>query len=75
MAEMVSACPHCNTHRISVNSGGSMSSNKDAPPFRCRECHEGFDEPNHRPPRTAQSRAPSGLARRLLEADPDEVSG
>ncbi len=76
MSKTVTACPHCDSHRISVNSGSDMNDSRNAPPFRCRECHEGFDEPRRRPPRNSQgSREPSGLAGRLLNAEPDEVSG
>lgn len=76
MSSKVAACPFCDTHRIYVNSGSDMHDWRDAPPYRCRECKRGFDEPNRRAAQNNQaSQKPSGLAGRLADADPDEVSG
>jgi len=75
MSNTVTACPHCDSHRISVNSGSDMHDSRGAPPYRCRECTEGFEEPRRRDPQNNQgSQHPSGLAGRLAHADPEEVS-
>jgi|GEM_PF-5573246 len=43
------------------------------PSYKCWSCGELFDEPAERPPKAAGG-GPRGLAQRLLEADPSEVT-
>jgi len=66
-------CPHCDEPGI-LRRGSPLGDldRTDDGDWYCPACASGFEEPTRRPPETHITR--SGLARDLLQADPDEVS-
>lgn len=74
MSDFVTACPHCDSSNI-YNRRFTDNRREERRDLRwyCRNCQENFAEPNKRDSRGNGSR--SGLAKRLLEADPDEIGG
>ena len=69
MSAETAACPHCDRAPVDVITG-SLSTSPDAA-YRCHSCGRHFDEPVRRPRRSGKSL--TGLAKRLYEADVDEV--
>jgi len=72
--ETVTACPECDNARIRRRNPSHASSRpSQTHKWACMECGAHFDEPVERPMQTPGGRR--GLAKRLLEADPDDVGG
>lgn len=74
--ELVKACadPDCDSSRIRPRNG-SHAFGTTAESWHCNACGLRFDEPRERPSRGVMGTIPhSGVARKLLEADPDDVS-
>lgn len=73
MAEQIDVCPNCSSPRYHVNRdsdhrGGAEAAGK----YRCKECSTPFEDPDSRERRsTGETR--NGLAKRLADADPDDV--
>lgn len=64
--DTVMACPECDScyiERVSVESAE----------WYCRECESHFDDPTKRPAKVTPRDCRSGLARKLADADPNEV--
>lgn len=67
------ACPECDASTVRTLSPGSMTGpEKDISRYQCWTCDASFDEFIVRE-RRGHSNSQSGLAKKLLEADPDEV--
>jgi len=66
-------CPDCDEPGILPRGSplGDLDRKGDGS-WYCPECERGFDQPAERLPETHVTR--SGLARALLQADPDEVA-
>lgn len=73
MSDEIPACPECDSSRMHPNSGGQGGGEAEAA-WRCKACHESFEDPNWRPRHRQKSdRTRSPHANALLDADPDEV--
>lgn len=69
----VSACPECDDASVQmVNLRGISRPESDDKRYRCSHCYARFDEFVIRERR--HDSPPRGLAGKLLDADPDEVS-
>jgi len=72
--ETVTACPECGSARIRRRNPEHPSSPEtQTNDWACLDCPAHFDEPDERPMQTPGGR--HGLAKRLVEADPDAVGG
>ena len=70
----VAACPECNgPHVRTANRSSIRSTRDDAESYACYKCGERFNEYVVRPRRAQSTVARSGLSKRLLDADADEV--
>jgi hypothetical protein len=70
----VAACPECEATTVRTNAPGSIAGpEKDICRYQCWTCDACFDAFDVRETRGANN-TQSGLAKRLLEADADEVS-
>jgi len=69
----VAACPECDDANVETGYTGDVRSRRtDTKRYLCLSCHAQFDEFVIRERR--HDSPPGGLAGRLLDADPDEVS-
>ena len=68
----VAACPECDSSQVRCYTPGGYRGYGERPRYCCRECGGRFDEFVARE-RYQHSGGPSGLASRLLKADPDEI--
>jgi len=68
----VAACPNCDSSKVRIYSPGGYTNHNGTGRYACRTCDERFDEYVTRKRR--QHGPTSGLAHRLHEADPDEVT-
>jgi len=70
----VAACPECDASTVRTLSPGSMAGPiDDTKEYYCHSCSATFDEFVVREPHGKRN-TQSGLAKDLLDADPDEVS-
>ena len=69
----VAACPTCDSSQVRFYTPGGIRGFGTHPRYACRTCGDRFDTFVVRE-RKISSTGPSGLARDLLDADPDEVS-
>jgi transposase-like protein len=65
--EIITACPHCDSARIVRRVKTSLRQR-----WRCKDCEERFDEATRRPSRGTNV-STTGLARKLEQADPDDL--
>lgn len=65
----VKSCPHCESASFYLNH------DKDMPDYLCRECEKRFDSPKERENRSTSPHGRSGSAKKLLEANPEDVLG
>ena len=72
MTDDIPACPHCDSGDLQRNVVDSVSGAVGTQPWYCKGCKRSFDKPNYRPRRGKGGCM--GLAKRLLDADPSEVS-
>lgn len=71
-AETVAACPECDNSSITHSTpGGMICADTTGEKYHCKECGNRFDTPTHRPPRSSTN-SQSGMARQLLDADPED---
>jgi transposase-like protein len=73
MSDTVAACPECDEGSIQMNRPGGHHAEVDTGRYRCSVCQATFDEPNERERRNPGSASRSGLAKRLLDADPGPI--
>lgn len=68
----VAVCPSCDSPRVRCYTPGGYRGYGEHERYGCRDCGERFDEFNVRARKT---KAPgrSGLARKLLDGDPEEI--
>lgn len=73
--ETVQACPECDTTHIQNVVGAKYAATTADHAWKCLEpgCRATFDEPTLREPEHS-NHSRYGLAKRLLDADPDAVS-
>ncbi|MFC6825623.1 hypothetical protein [Halopelagius fulvigenes] len=70
----VRACPECNETQVRRRPGGiSSDPPSEAEAYYCDRCQATFREPKIRPIQEGPVRY--GLARKLADADPDDVGG
>ena len=70
----VAACPECDASTVRTLSPGSMAGPiDDSANYQCHSCSATFDEFVVRES-NGRRNTQSGLAKKLLDADPDEVS-
>ena len=73
-ADEVAACPECDATQINVKCIGSIPGpNVDDKKYTCSKCSTRFDDPIIRD-RHGKGGPTRGMAKDLLDADPDEVS-
>lgn len=65
---LIPVCPHCDSARVHVNSTRGRGDR-----WRCYGCGETFDDAERRPP-AAGTQTRVGLAKRLVEMDPDDLA-
>ena len=65
--DITTACPACNHTGINRRTGHHTGAR-----WKCQRCADTFDTPTRRQ-RSAVGNEPRGLAKRLSDADPDEV--
>ena len=70
-------CPNCDRSHLfrlsASNAGTPRTKSSDTDRYYCDECGEGCRHPNRREQKNAGNISTDGLAKRLLEADPDDV--
>ena len=70
----VAACPECDASTVRTLSPGSMAGPiDDSTNYQCHACSATFDDIVVREPHATRN-TQSGLAKDLLDADPDEVT-
>jgi DNA-directed RNA polymerase subunit RPC12/RpoP len=70
----VAACPECDATQLRSNDGDSMVGPRvTSTAYSCNACSAHFDEPVVRK-RQSSGGPKRGLAKKLYDADPDEVS-
>ena len=75
MSEMILACPECDSSDVYRRTFSVSSDATDGARYRCQGCCAHFDEPTRRARKTSRPSVSKGtLVRRLMDADPDEVS-
>mgnify|MGYP002761681963 FL=1 len=75
MSEMILACPECDSSDVYRRTFSVSSHPTDDARYRCQSCCARFDEPTRRARKTSGPSINKGtLARRLMDADADEVS-
>jgi len=75
MSETIVACPECDASDVYRRTFSVSSDATDEHTYRCQQCCFRFDEPTQRERKTSGiSVNKETLARRLREADADEVS-
>jgi len=72
MSDEVDACPNCNRASIAANSNNPFGGPNAGTKYTCQKCYHKFDTPVTRERQHESGLA--GVARRLADADPDEVS-
>lgn len=73
MTEEIPVCPECGHSGIHANRVSGYRDYGDVKKYGCHGCYAKFDEPDHR---ERERECPlSGLARKLADADPDDVGG
>lgn len=74
MSDTTQACPECEDTRIRRRNGkfGSVDIDEDKR-WICDTCRNTFNEPLRR--KRDQDKTRTGMAKQLLEMDPDEVPG
>ena len=71
--ETIDVCPNCDSAAVRVHANGKFKDPTDTgPKYGCITCGSRFEEPNRRG-RKHNGHGLSGLARRLHDADVDEV--
>jgi len=75
MSKMILACPECDSSDVYRRTFSVSSHPTDGARYRCQSCCARFDEPTRRARKTSGPSINKGtLARRLMDADADEVS-
>ena len=76
MSDTVAACPYCDAPNVHMNSPGGHNAESDSGRFRCSSCKRQFERPKTRERKegVAPGHKRRGLAGRLEDATPDEVS-
>jgi len=69
----IEVCPECDAPQIQSVTGSTHMDPRDHDYF-CKVCHAKFDEPTVRPRKRASGDGRSGLAGKLMQADPEDVS-
>lgn len=72
-ADTVAACPECDAASVSINAPGGYADVPTGKRYRCATCSARFDEYVERERKGVGGGTVSGLAKRLSDADPDEV--
>jgi DNA-binding PadR family transcriptional regulator len=74
MNREITACPDCDASQIKRRTGTDFGGREPETPgqYRCEACGARFDDPVTRAARSGQGLG--GLAQRLADADPDDVS-
>lgn len=67
----IEVCPGCLSSAIRWKNARSQFSAGDNKPYTCIDCGRSFDEPSERERRGDGAR--QGLAKRLMDANPDDV--
>ena len=73
----IKACPSCDSPKL-ARRGDKAGRKRQRNPehrYRCEMCGTTTNEPTEREPHNDVSVPRSGLARKLLEMDPDDVGG
>ena len=73
-SDEVLACPECDSSDIKGRKWRSRPDGSPSEAWYCTTCGDHFDEPVIREAQ-APGRNPSGLAKKLWDMDPDEVTG
>jgi len=68
----IPVCPKCDSASISSTNGHNYPNPAADHGWRCKRCAEGLDAPDYREPHSDSNQTRSGLAKTLLDADPDE---
>jgi len=70
----MTVCPHCGSANIRRRQPQKPTGAGDGKNWWCENCHDSFHDFATRPRNDTDTPEPrGGLARRLLDADPDEV--
>lgn len=67
----IEVCPHCDSSSIRWKNARSQFSFGDDKPYTCIDCGATFEGPSERERRGDGAR--QGLAKRLMDANPDDV--